>query len=300
MDTRSRQVLAFGTQAWEMIGRTPGHVVAIRPLRHGAITDFDVTERLIRLVMSSVVSRRFNFGKPRVLVCVPASITPVERRAVEEATMRAGAKSVYLIKQPLAAAMGASLPINEPLGSMIVDMGGGTTEVAVISLGGIVTLNALRLGGFDLDASIQALVRKEFGVAIGERTAEEIKCTVGSANKMNGSKIEVRGRDLVAGVPRSIVVTTEEVYAAIKDPLEQSITAVLNCLSSAPPELAQDLMVGGMVLTGGGSLLDGFAERLQAEAQVQVRVADSPLEAVARGAGWALDSFDLVREILMQ
>jgi rod shape-determining protein MreB len=300
LNTRTNQVLAMGGEAWRMIGRTPGHIVAVRPLRHGAITDFDITERLVRLVLSRAGVGKFAFGKPRVLICVPSAITEVEKRAVEEATLQAGARAAYMIEQPMAAAIGAGLPIHEPLGSMVVDVGGGTSEVAVISLGGIVTLKAIRIGSFDLDASIQAYVRREFGVAIGERTAEEIKLAIGSACPIEEArKAEIRGRDLMTGLPRTVIITPDEVREAIAEQVDQIAGAVVECLGDAPPELAQDVLSSGIWLTGGGGMLRGLDVRISRDTQVPVSLSPAPLETVVLGAGQALESFELVRDLFL-
>lgn len=298
LNTRTNQVLAMGREAWNMIGRTPGHIVAVRPLRHGAITDFDITERLIGLVLARAGIGRFSLNRPRVLVCVPSAITEVEKRAVEEATKGGGAKEAFLIEQPMAAAIGAGLPIHEPLGSMIIDIGGGTSEVAMISLGGIVTLNAIRVGSFDFDAAIQAYVRKEFGVAIGERTAEGVKLAIGSAfeipEKLRG---EIRGRDLTAGLPKTVVISTGQVREAVADQVDQIATAVVECLGEAPPELAQDVLMGGILLTGGGGLLRGLGQRIARDTHVPVHMSEAPLESVVLGAGKALESINLLQDI---
>ncbi len=300
LNTRTNDVLAMGHEAWKMIGRTPGHIVAVRPLRHGAITDFDVTERLIRLVLERCGLGRLGINKPRVLICVPSAITEVEKRAVEEATLRAGARGAYLIEQPMAAAIGAGLPIHEPVGSMVVDVGGGTSEVAVVSLGGIVTLHAIRIGSFDLDSAIQAFVRKEFGIAIGERTAEEIKLAIGTAlPDGQGVKAEIPGRDLSAGLPTSVVVTTDEIAGAIQDPVDQIVAAAVECLGECPPELAQDILSSGVYLTGGGALLEGLDRRIARDTQVRAQVAELALESIVLGAGQALESFDLVRDLFV-
>ncbi len=299
MNVRSRQVLAMGREAWNMIGRTPGHIVAVRPLRHGAITDFDTTERLIRLVLARAGVGRFGL-KPRVLICVPSAITEVEKRAVEEATLRAGARAAYMIEQPMAAAIGAGLPINEPLGSMIVDVGGGTSESAVVALGGIVTLKAIRVGSFDLDSAVQAFVRREFGVAIGERTAEEMKLAIGSAFPGEDTrKAEIRGRDLQTGLPRNVVLTPEEVREAILEPVESMCASVVECLGEAPPELAQDVLGEGIWLTGGGGLLRGLDKRIERDTQVPVRLSAAPLETVVLGAGKALESFAALKDLFL-
>jgi rod shape-determining protein MreB len=288
----------MGKDAWQMIGRTPAYIVAVRPLRGGAITDFDITQRMIRLLLKRSGVNRWN--RPRVLICVPSAITEVERRAVEEAARRAGAAGAYLIEQPMAAAIGAGLPIHEPLGNMIVDVGGGTTEVAVISLGGIVALQAIRVGSFDMDASIQAFVRREYGIAIGERTAEEIKITIGSAFPVDDEmKVEVRGRDLMTGLPKTVILSPEEVREAIEENVGAIVDSVVYCLGEAPPELAQDLIMQGIHLVGGGGMLRGLDRRLAQEAGIPVHLVDAPLECVALGAGRCLEAFESLRVMFM-
>jgi rod shape-determining protein MreB len=299
LNTRSNEALAVGHQAWQMIGRTPGYVVAVRPLRQGAITDFDITERLIRLVLERAgVSR---LSRARVLVCVPSAITSVERRAVREAARRAGASTVFLIDQPMAAAIGAGLAIEEPVGNMVVDIGGGTSEAAVICLGGVVSSRAIRLGGFDLDAAVQGWIRREYGLAVGERTAEEIKIAIGSAAPYDGeAKAEVRGRELMTGMPKTIVLDPADVREALEDQVRQIVEAAVNCLGDAPPELAQDIIVQGIYLLGGGSLLKGLAGRLADATAVPVHVVDAPLECVVLGAGRCLDTLDAARGLFLE
>ncbi|MBO0714308.1 MAG: rod shape-determining protein [Acidimicrobiales bacterium] len=296
LNSATQDVLAMGHEAWQMIGRTPGYIVAVRPLRKGAITDFDITERMIRLLLQRAGVSRFN--RPRVVICVPSAITEVERRAVEEATRRAGAASVFLLEQPMAAAVGAGLPIHEPLGSMVVDVGGGTTEVAVISLGGIVALQAIRTGSFDIDGAIQSYIRKEYGIAVGERTAEEIKVAIGSAYPTEDEiKAEVRGRDLMSGLPKNVILSPAEIRDAIDEHLSAIVDAVVRCLGAAAPELAQDLIVQGIYLVGGGGLLRGFDQRLAAETALPVHLVDAPLECVVLGAGRCLESFDSLKDM---
>ena len=298
LNERTQDVLAMGKDAWQMIGRTPAYIVAVRPLRGGAITDFDITQRMIRLLLKRSGVNRWN--RPRVLICVPSAITEVERRAVEEAARRAGAAGAYLIEQPMAAAIGAGLPIHEPLGNMIVDVGGGTTEVAVISLGGIVALQAIRVGSFDVDASIQAFVRREYGIAIGERTAEEIKITIGSAYPVDDEmKVEVRGRDLMTGLPKTVILSPEEVREAIDEQVGAIVDSVVSCLGEAPPELAQDLIAQGIHLVGGGGMLRGLDRRLAEETAIPVHLVDAPLECVALGAGRCLEAFESLRVMFM-
>lgn len=298
LNSRTQEVLAMGQEAWQMIGRTPGYIVAVRPLRKGAITDFDITQRMIRLLLQRAGVSRFN--RPRVLICVPSAITEVERRAVEEAARRAGASGAYLIEQPLAAAIGAGLPIHEPLGNMVVDVGGGTSETAVISLGGVVALQAIRTGSFDIDASIQTYVRREYGIAIGERTAEEIKLAVGSAYPVDdGVKAEVRGRDLMTGLPKTVILSPAEVRDAIEEQVGAIVESVIRCLGQAPPELAQDLIRQGVNLVGGGGLLKGLDRRLAEETDLPVNRVDAPLQCVVLGAGRCLESFDSLKVLFM-
>ncbi|HUP69800.1 MAG TPA: rod shape-determining protein [Acidimicrobiales bacterium] len=298
VNEKTQAVLAMGHDAWQMIGRTPASIVAVRPLRKGAITDFDITQRMIRLLLKRAGVSRFN--RPRVLICVPSAITEVERRAVEEAARRAGAADPYLIHQPMAAAIGAGLPIHEPLGNMIVDVGGGTSETAVISLGGIVALQAIRVGSFDIDASIQTYVRRDYGIAIGERTAEEIKLAIGSAYPMEDAvKAEVRGRDLMTGLPKTVILSPDEVRAAIDEQVSAIVDSVVLCLGQAPPELAQDLIMQGIHLVGGGGMLRGLDRRLEEETQIPVHLVDAPLECVVLGAGKVLESFESLKVLFM-
>src|SRR6187399_695691 len=298
LNSRTQDVLAMGHEAWQMIGRTPSYIVAVRPLRQGAITDFDVTQRMIRLLLQRAGVSKFN--RPRVVICVPSAITAVERRAVTEAAKRAGAAEAHLIEQPMAAAIGAGLPINEPLGNMVIDIGGGTSEVALISLGGIVALEAVRVGSFDIDAAIQNYVRREHGIAIGERTAEEIKVAIGSADPTpQESQAEVRGRDLMTGLPKTVILTPEEIRYAIEDVVSSIVASVIRCLSKAPPELSQDFLVRGMYLVGGGGLLRGLAERIERETEVPVRMSNVPLEAVVLGAGHVIEHYEALKGMFM-
>jgi rod shape-determining protein MreB len=298
LNSKSGDVLAMGHEAWQMIGRTPSYVVAVRPLRKGAITDFDVTQRMIRLLLQRVGVSRFN--RPRVVICVPSAITAVERRAVTEAARRAGAADARLIEQPLAAAIGAGLPINEPIGNMVIDVGGGTTETALISMGGVVALEAVRIGSFDIDAAIQTYIRRAYGIAIGERTSEEIKIVIGSAAYTPGEvQAEVRGRQLMTGLPETVLLDPAEIRTAIEEPVSAIVDSVLACLAQAPPELAQDLITSGVNLVGGGGLLRGLDRRLERESSVPVHLVDAPLEAVVLGAGRCIESFDAVRAMFM-
>jgi len=288
----------MGHEAWQMIGRTPSYIVAVRPLRKGAITDFEVTQRMIRLLLQRVGVSRLN--RPRVVICVPSAITAVERRAVTEAARRAGAADARLIEQPVAAAIGADLPINEPIGNMVVDIGGGTTESALISLGGVVALEAVRVGSFDIDNAIQGYVRREYGIAVGERTAEEIKIVLGSAYPTTGEvSAEVRGRELMSGLPKTVVLTPDEVRVAIEEPVTAMVDSVVSCLAQAPPELAQDLIVQGVHLVGGGGMLKGMDLRLTAESDVPVRRVNSPLESVVLGAGKVIEHYESVQAMFM-
>jgi rod shape-determining protein MreB len=298
LNSRTQDVLAMGHEAWQMIGRTPSYIVAVRPLRKGAITDFEITQRMIRLLLQRVKISRFN--RPRVVICVPSAITAVEQRAVIEAARRAGATEAHLIEQPMAAAIGAGLPINEPLGNMVIDIGGGTTEVALISLGGVVALEAVRVGSFDIDAVIQTYIRREYGIAIGERTAEEIKMTIGSAWPTEHEySAEVRGRELMSGLPKTVVLSAEEVREAIDEPVSAMVDAVIACLGQAPPELAQDLIQQGIYLVGGGGMLQGLDLRLEQETEIPVHLVDAPLECVVLGAGHCVEAYDDLKVMFM-
>ncbi|MBV6509655.1 MAG: Rod shape-determining protein MreB [Acidimicrobiales bacterium] len=298
LNSQTGDVLAMGHDAWQMIGRTPSYIVAVRPLRQGAITDFDTTQRMIRLLLQRVGVSRFN--RPRVVICVPSAITAVERRAVTEAARRAGAADAQLIEQPMAAAIGAGLPIHEPMGNMVVDVGGGTSETALISLGGVVALQAVRVGSFDVDAAIQIYIRREYGIAIGEQTAEEIKIAIGSAFPTTDEfRAEVRGRELMSGLPKTIILTPEEVRKAIEEPVSTIIDSVIACLGEAPPELAQDLILQGIHLVGGGGMLKGLDIRLSKETEIPVHLVRQPLEAVVLGAGRCIESYDALKAMFM-
>jgi rod shape-determining protein MreB and related proteins len=298
LNSRTNEVLAMGHEAWQMIGRTPGYIIAVRPLRGGAITDFDITQRMIRLLLQRVGVNRFN--RPRVVICVPSAITEVERRAVTEAARRAGAADAQLLEQPMAAAIGAGLPIHEPVGSMVIDVGGGTSETALISLGGVVALNAVRVGSFDIDASIQTWIRREYGIAVGERTAEEIKIAIGSAwPTVDEYKAEVRGRDLMSGLPKHVILSPEEVRQAIGEVTTAVVDSVVHCLGEAPPELAQDLIIRGMYLVGGGGMLRGLDLRIASETEIPVHLVDAPLECVVLGAGRVIEAYDRLKVMFM-
>src|SRR5687767_14970630 len=299
INTNTKGILAVGTEAKRMIGRTPGNIVAIRPLRDGVIADFDTTERMLRYFIQKVHKRR-HFAKPRIVVCVPSGITGVEQRAVKDAGYQAGARKVYIIEEPMAAAIGAGLPVHEPTGNMVCDIGGGTTEVAVISLGGIVTSQSIRTGGDELDQSIISYVKKEYSLMLGERTAEEIKMAIGSAFPApDEPHAEIRGRDLVSGLPKTIVVSAQEIRKAIEEPVNAIVDAVKNTLDKTPPELAADIMDKGIVLAGGGSLLKGLDERLKHETGMAIHIAEDPLFAVAVGSGKCLEEFEALKRVLI-
>jgi rod shape-determining protein MreB len=294
IDQRTGDVHAVGIEAKRMLGRTPGNITAIRPLKDGVIADFDVTEQMLRHFIQKVHQNRW--AHPRVVVCVPSGVTGVEKRAVEEATLSAGARQAYLIEEPMAAAIGAGLPVGEPTGNMIVDIGGGTTEVAVISLGGIVVAQSIRVGGDELDEAIVNYVKRERKLLIGSQTAEEVKLEIGSAYKLKDEmKAEIRGRDMISGLPKTIVLSSEQVREALEDPVGQIVAAVRATLDRTPPELASDIMDRGIMLAGGGSLLNGLADRLRAETEMPIHLADSPLTCVAVGSGRSLEEFEVMR-----
>ncbi|MFJ1790862.1 rod shape-determining protein [Kitasatospora griseola] len=300
VNTNTGGILAVGAEAKQMIGRTPGNIVAIRPLKDGVIADFEITERMLRYFILKIHRRRY-LARPRVVVCVPSGITGVERRAVVEASMLAGARQVHIIEEPMAAAIGAGLPVHEPTGNMVVDIGGGTTEVAVISLGGIVTAQSLRVAGDELDNAIVQHIKKEYSLLLGERSAEQIKMSIGSAFGLEGEKdehAEIRGRDLVSGLPKTVVISAAEVRTAIDEPVNSIIDAVKTTLDQCPPELAGDVMDRGIVLTGGGALLRGLDERLRRETGMPVHIAENPLDSVALGAGKCVEEFEALQQVL--
>jgi rod shape-determining protein MreB len=288
MDQGTGEVLAVGADAQQMIGRTPATISAERPLRHGVIADFEVTEAMLSQFLSKVVRSRFS--RPEIVMCAPSGITDVERRAIEEASLSAGAREVHLIEESLAAAIGAGLEIAEPVGRMVVDVGGGTSEVAIISLGGIVVSRSLRVGGYDLDDAITAFLRNEHRMAIGTQSAEAIKLAVGSALKVGEDReTRVRGRDLLSGMPRELMLTEQDIRGALELPVAEIMAAIQATLEESPPELAADITRQGIVLAGGGALLRGFAERVELETGMPVTIADDPLMCVALGAGQALE-----------
>nr|WP_157047397.1 rod shape-determining protein [Alkaliphilus metalliredigens] len=295
----TKTVLAVGEEAKRMIGRTPGNIVAIRPMRDGVIADFDVTQSMLKYFIKKAYPRK-TLVQPRVVVCVPSGVTEVEKRAVEEAALQAGAREAYLIEEPMAAAIGAGLPVEEPTGSMVVDMGGGTTEVAIISLGGIVTAKSIRVGGDELDEAIAQYIKREYNLMIGERTAEEVKITIGSAfEKIKEEKMLVRGRDLVSGLPKTLEITSTEIMDALREPVSQVVEAIKYTLEKTPPELAADIMEIGIMLTGGGALLDGLDKLVRRETGMPVQIAEEPLDCVALGTGKTIEEIDTLKRVLM-
>lgn len=298
VNVHTGEPLAVGAEAKRMIGRTPSHIQAVRPLKDGVIADFDICEKMLRYFIERVHPRKW--ARPRMVICVPSGITGVEQRAVQEAAEFAGArKPAYIIEEPMAAAIGAGLPVQEPTGSMIVDIGGGTTEVAVISLGGVVASQSIRVGGDELDEAIVQYTKKEFSIAVGYRTAEEIKKALGSAWVLDRElKAEVRGRDLVTGLPKTIDVTTVNIREALAEPVAAICDAVKMTLDQTPPELAADIMERGVCLAGGGAMLQGLDVRIRDETGMPVFVCDRPLEAVALGSGQSLEEFESLRGVL--
>jgi rod shape-determining protein MreB len=300
LDVADGRPVAVGHEAKRMMGRTPGHIRAVRPLKDGVIADFEVCEKMLRFFIQKVHSSRWS--KPRMVICVPSGITGVEQRAVQDAAEYAGArKPVHIIEEPMAAAIGADLPVHEPSGNMIVDIGGGTTEVAVISLGGIVTAQSVRVAGDELDEAVMQYLKKEFSLAVGERTAEEIKIQMGSAWPFDREvTAEVRGRDLISGLPRTISISTEQVREALAEPVSAIVDAVRTTLDKTPPELAADIMHVGITLSGGGALLHGIDRRLAHETGMPINVAPDPLFSVVIGSGRALENIEAMRGLLSQ
>jgi rod shape-determining protein MreB and related proteins len=299
LNANTGQIVAVGVDAKRMIGRTPGNILAVRPLKDGVIADFDVTERMLRYFIQKVHKRR-HLAKPRIVIAVPSGLTGVEQSAVKEAAHQAGARRVYIFEEPLAAAIGAGLPVSEPMGNMVVDIGGGTTEVAVISLGGIVTSESIRVGGDELDQAIITFAKKEYSLMLGERTAEHIKISIGSAfPAVDEPKAEIRGRDLVSGLPKTIVISAGEIRRAIEEPLSVIVDAVKTTLDKCPPELAGDVMDRGIALAGGGALLRGMDDRLREETGLPIHLADNPLESVALGTGKCVEDFESLGQILL-
>ena len=295
----SRKVLAVGRDAKEMLGKTPGNIVAIRPMKDGVIADFEVTEAMLRYFINRAHDRK-TLVRPRIIICMPFGITEVEKRAVKESAESAGAREVYLIEEPMAAAIGAGLPITEPTGNMVVDIGGGTTEVAVISLAGIVYSKSVKVGGDKMDEAIIQHMKRKYNLLIGERTAETIKCEIGSAYSHDEPRsMEVKGRDLVAGIPKSALVNSDEVRDALADPVSGIIEAIRQALEGTPPELSADIVDKGIVLTGGGGLLGGLDRLIREETGLPVTLAEDPISAVVLGAGRALDELNLLSEIAL-
>ena len=293
----SKEILAVGTEAKQMIGRTPGNIIAIRPMKDGVIADFDVTQAM----MHHFIRKAYRRGllKPRVIVAVPSGCTEVERRAVLDAVLRAGAREAYTIEEPMAAAIGAGLPVNEPTGNMIVDVGGGTSEVAVISLDGIVASRSIRVGGDEMDEAVINYLKRAYNLLIGERTAEEIKINIGSAYELNPEEtMEIRGRDLVTGLPRTIAIDSPEIRKALAEPVRAILDSVKETLENTPPELAADIMDRGIVMTGGGSMLKGLDKLVSNETGMPVHTVDEPIYAVVRGTGKALEEIETLRKVL--
>jgi len=296
------EVKAVGEEAYRMLGRTPGNIVAVRPMRDGVIADYDLTEKMLQAFVRKVLTGPSRLFKPQVMVCVPSGVTEVERRAVLQATREVGARKAFLIEEPLAAAIGAGVKIAEPTGSMIVDIGGGTTDVAIISLGGIVVSESLRIAGNEFDESIIRYIRQKENLLIGDRTAEEVKRKVGAATIRNADDnldIEVRGRDLINGLPKSITVTTEDIVEALKEPIQKIADGVRRVLEQAPPELVSDVIDRGIIMTGGGSLLRNFDELLRQTTGIPVMVAENAMDSVALGTGQALDMIHVLRDALI-
>ncbi len=299
IDKYSGNVVAVGTEAKEMLGRTPENLTAIRPLKDGVIADFTATKMMLKYLVDKAC-QRYVVARPRVVVCIPTGVTEVEERAVEEATLNAGAREAYLLEEPIAAAIGAGLRISDPSGMMIVDIGGGTSEICVISLGGIVTSKSLRVAGDEMNDAIVDYIKKKFNVAIGETTAEEIKVTIGCAYpSMTTEEMDVKGRDFTTGLPKTITVTSVQIEEATKEVIMQIVDTIKMTLEKTPPELAADIMVNGITLSGGGALMKNFDRLLALETGIPVNVADNPLDCVVRGAGKVLEDIDSLKTVLM-
>lgn len=296
INSMTKKTLAVGSEAKLMIGRTPGNIVAIRPLKDGVIADFDVAQTMMKNLIEKATSKS-GFKSPRIIVCYPSGVTEVEKRAIEEATRASGARDVILMEEPMAAAIGAGLPVSEPTGSMIVDIGGGTTEVAIISLGGIVTSKSLRIAGDELDQSIISYIKKEFNLMIGERTAEQVKMEIGSAYKDENEEemiMEIKGRDMITGLPKIVEISESQVREALKEPVYAIIESIKTTLEKTPPELAADIMEKGIMLAGGGAYLRGLDVLINKETNMPVHIAEAPLDCVVLGAGKALEDFDKI------
>lgn len=297
IEKQSNSVLAVGVEAKRMVGRTPGNIVAIRPIKEGVIADFGMTERMLKYFITKAHNRN-SFVRPRVIIGVPSRITEVEQRAVRESATHAGAREVYLIEEPVAAAIGAGLPITEPSGNMIVDIGGGTTDIAVISLGGIVCSESVKIAGDQMDDAIMNYVKRRYNLLIGEHMAEKVKIEVGSAYPLEERKtMMVKGRDMISGIPRTVVVNDAEIREALEDPIHAIVNALRTALENTPPELAGDIIDRGVVITGGGSMLPGLATRFQEETNLPIITVDDPITSVVLGVGKVLDEIDLFRKI---
>ena len=297
VDVRTDTVRYVGKEAKEVIGRTPGSIVAVRPLKDGVIADFDITSSMLQIFIKKVVSNTF-FSRPRIIICIPSGVTDVERRAVKEAAFKAGAKQVSILEEPMAAAIGANLPVGDATGSMVVDIGGGTTEVAVISLGGIVASRSVRVAGDELDNAIIGYIKKNYNLLIGERTAENIKIEIGSAFPYEGeAPYKIKGRNLVDGLPKDIDITPEEIRRALADPISSIMDAIRTTLERTPPELSADIIDHGITLTGGGAMLRGLDSLITQETGMPVHIAENPLDCVAEGTGKALDNIRLLEDI---
>ena len=295
----SKEVLAVGEEAKRMIGRTPGNIVAIRPMKDGVIADFDVTQSMLSYFIQKAAAKK-GVVSPRIAICVPFGVTEVEKRAIEEAARTAGAKDAFLIEEPMAAAIGAGLRIEEPEGNMVVDIGGGTSEIAIISLGGIVTAKSIRLGGDELDEAIVNYVKKEYSLMIGERTAEDVKIRIGSAYKEGEEmEMEIRGRDLISGLPKTMQISSSEVRDALRDPVNSIVDGIKSTLEKTPPELASDIMENGIMLTGGGALLRGLDKLVKQETGMPVQIAENPLDCVALGTGKSVEDQEIFEKVLM-
>ena len=295
----SKDVLAVGEEAKRMIGRTPGNIVAIRPMKDGVIADFDITQSMLSYFIQKAAAKK-GVVSPRIAICVPFGVTEVEKRAIEEAARNAGAKDAFLIEEPMAAAIGAGLRIEEPEGNMVVDIGGGTSEIAIISLGGIVTAKSIRLGGDELDEAIVNYVKKEYSLMIGERTAEDVKIKIGSAYKEGDEiEMEIRGRDLISGLPKTMQISSSEVRDALRDPVNSIVDGIKSTLEKTPPELASDSMENGIMLTGGGALLKGLDKLVKEETGMPVKIAENPLDCVAIGTGKSVEDQEIFEKVLM-
>ena len=297
MDITNKTPLAVGDKAKEMIGRTPSNIIAIRPMKDGVISDFNVTQKMLKYFISRALGTEHPFIRPRVVICVPSGVTPVEERAVKEAALAAGAKEPVILEEPMAAAIGAGLPVSEPTGNMIVDVGGGTTEVAVISLGGIVTSRSIRVAGDEMDDSIIAHIKRRYNLMIGYRTAEALKLEIGYAYKAEPGTYIVRGRDLLTGLPKTIEVTSEEIQDALQEPVMAIVDAVKSCLEKTPPELSADIMDRGIMMAGGGSLIRNLDRLIADETGIVVHLAEDPLTSVVIGTGHVLEHADILRRI---